>query len=224
MKFKEKLQILRTQTKMSQEELAAQLNISRQSVTKWENGQAFPDIQNLIQLSDIFKVSIDRLIKDSDACNKNLFENIEYPAQDLRAFLVRAKIDTYVTGNNQSASSRSASHDFQYVENDFMYIDTYLGGEKFIGEECVWLKNTPVWGMNYYGQTLSENFNSAFFKEALSQVTPSMPFRGPELYQKGDFTYQCQVQGDFDFFTGEEKLYCKQEKVYSCVFHGGILL
>lgn len=38
MEFKEKLQILRTQMKISQEELAARLNISRQSVTKWENG------------------------------------------------------------------------------------------------------------------------------------------------------------------------------------------
>ena len=38
MQFKEKLQILRTQMKISQEELAMQLNISRQSVTKWENG------------------------------------------------------------------------------------------------------------------------------------------------------------------------------------------
>lgn len=42
MDFKEKLQILRTQMKISQEELAVQLNISRQSVTKWENGQSYP--------------------------------------------------------------------------------------------------------------------------------------------------------------------------------------
>lgn len=48
MDFKEKLQILRTQMKISQEELAAQLNISRQSVTKWENGQSFPDMQRKI--------------------------------------------------------------------------------------------------------------------------------------------------------------------------------
>lgn len=38
MVLKEKLQILRTQMKISQEELAAQLNISQQSVTKWKNG------------------------------------------------------------------------------------------------------------------------------------------------------------------------------------------
>ena len=38
MEFKEKLQILRIQMRISQEELATRLNISRQSVTKWENG------------------------------------------------------------------------------------------------------------------------------------------------------------------------------------------
>ncbi len=73
MEFKEKLQLLRTNLKLSQEELADRLNISRQSITKWENGQSFPDIQNLIQLSEIFKVSIDRLVKENDTCTISLF-------------------------------------------------------------------------------------------------------------------------------------------------------
>lgn len=224
MNFNEKLQLLRSNTKLSQEELADKLDVSRQSVTKWENGQAFPDIQKLIKLSEFFNVSIDRLVKDNDTCNKNLFESMECQPQNLRDFLVRAKTDTYVTGNNQAASSRLNSHDFRYAENDFLYMDTYLGGEKFIGEECVWIKNTPVWGMNYCGQTLSENFNPDFLKESLSLVTSSMPFRGPELYRKGDFAYHCQVQGNFEFFTGEEQIYCRQEKVYICNFHGGALM
>ena len=73
MEFKEKLQLLRTNMKLSQEELANRLDISRQSITKWENGQSFPDIHNLIQLSEIFKVSIDRLVKENDICTINLF-------------------------------------------------------------------------------------------------------------------------------------------------------
>ena len=75
MEFKEKLQLLRTNMKLSQEELANRLDISRQSITKWENGQSFPDIQNLIQLSEIFKVSIDRLVKENDICTISLFVN-----------------------------------------------------------------------------------------------------------------------------------------------------
>lgn len=91
MNFKEKLLLLRTNMNLSQEELANKLDISRQSVTKWENGQSFPDIQNLIQLSEIFKVSIDRLVKENDTCMVNLFCNEKYSNQDIRAFFSESK-------------------------------------------------------------------------------------------------------------------------------------
>ena len=224
MEFKEKLQLLRTNMRLSQEELANKLDISRQSITKWENGQSFPDIQNLIQLSEIFKVSIDRLVKENDTCMVRLFCNSNYPKQDIRAFLVRAKNSTYAVGENEVLPSKPDSHDFRYTEDDYLYMDTYFGGQKFIGEECVWIKENAVWAMNYYGQSLNENFNSTFLKEALSHVSVSMPFRGPEFYQKGDYMYLCQIQGDFEGFSGEEKIYCKQEKVYICTFHGGLIL
>lgn len=224
MEFKEKLQLLRTNMKLSQEELANKLAISRQSITKWENGQSFPDIQNLIQLSEIFKVSIDRLVKENDTCMVNLFSDENYPKHDIRSFLVRAKNNTYTVGENKILPTKPNSHDFRYVEDDYLYMDTYFGDQKFIGEECVWIKDNAVWAMNYYGQSLNENFNITFLKEALSHVSISMPFRGPEFYQKGDYMYQCQVQGDFEFFSGEEKIYCKQEKSYTCTFHGGIIL
>lgn len=224
MEFKEKLQLLRMNMRLSQEELANELDISRQSITKWENGQSFPDIQNLIQLSEIFKVSIDRLVKENDTCMVRLLCNSNYPKQDIRTFLVRAKKSTYAAGENEVLSSKPDSHDFRYTEDDYLYMDTYFGGQKFIGEECVWIKENAVWAMNYYGQSLNENFNSAFLKEALSNVSVSMPFRGPEFYQKGDYMYLCQIQGDFENFSGEEKIYCKQEKVYICTFHGGLVL
>lgn len=224
MEFREKLQLLRTNMKWSQEELANKLDISRQSITKWENGQSFPDIQNLIQLSEIFKVSIDRLVKENDTCMVSLFCDENYPEQELRTFLVRAKNNTYAVGENEVLPLKPDSHDFHYVENDYAYMDSYFGNQKFIGEECVWIKNNAVWAMNYYGQSLNENFNITFLKEALSHVSVSMPFRGPEFYQKGDYMYQCQVQGDFECFTGRETIYCKQQKVYFCTFHGGIIL
>lgn len=224
MKFKEKLQLLRTNRKLSQEELADNLGISRQSITKWENGQSFPDIRNLIQLSEIFKVSIDRLVKENDSCMKNLLDEQNYPLQGIRTFLVKAKQNTYAAGKNEMTSSQPNSHDFRYEDGDYLYMDTYFGGQKFIGEERVWIKDNIVWAMNYYGQSLHENFDVTFLKEALSHVPVSMPFRGPEFYQRGDYIYQCQVQGDFDSFTGEERIYCKQEKMYICSFHGGMIL
>ncbi len=221
MEFKEKLQILRTQMKISQEELASQLNISRQSVTKWENGQSFPDIQNLIQLSDIFKVSIDRLVKDNDNCNISIIGQQQFSKQDICMFLVRAKNSTYITSNNIILPSKPNSKDYKYTEGKYTYMDSYMGNEHFVGEEAVWIKDNPIYAMNYYGQILSENFNIDFLKEVLALVSYENPYRGPEFYQKGDYAYYCQVNGDFDFFYGEEKIYCKQDKVYLCRFHGG---
>ena len=48
----------------SQEELAEQLNVSRQSISKWESAQAIPDIQKIIKMAEIFGVSTDYLLKD----------------------------------------------------------------------------------------------------------------------------------------------------------------
>lgn len=55
---------LRKQNGWSQEELAMQLGISRQSVSKWESGNAIPDLDKIIKMSNIFGVSTDYLLKD----------------------------------------------------------------------------------------------------------------------------------------------------------------
>ena len=55
---------LRRQNGWSQEELAEQLGISRQSVSKWESGTSVPDLDKIIKLSGIFRVSTDYLLKE----------------------------------------------------------------------------------------------------------------------------------------------------------------
>lgn len=66
MKFNEKLKKFRKEKGYSQEELAEQLGVSRQAVSKWENDQGFPETEKLIQISSMFNVSIDTLLKDGD--------------------------------------------------------------------------------------------------------------------------------------------------------------
>ena len=62
--FADKLIALRKKAGWSQEELAQQLNVSRQSVSKWEGAQSVPDLDIIVQLSRIFGVSTDYLLKD----------------------------------------------------------------------------------------------------------------------------------------------------------------
>ena len=64
MTFNEKLLSLRRKSGFSQEELAEKLNVSRQAVSRWEMGETMPDAKNLLELSDIFGVSIDSLLRD----------------------------------------------------------------------------------------------------------------------------------------------------------------
>ena len=64
MKLGEKLQRLRKKGGLSQEQLAARLTVSRQAVSKWELDDAVPDTENVIQLSRLFGVSCDYLLRD----------------------------------------------------------------------------------------------------------------------------------------------------------------
>lgn len=59
----EQLQKLREEKKMSREDLAGEMNVSRQAVYKWENNKGYPDIENLIKLSELYNVTLDELIK-----------------------------------------------------------------------------------------------------------------------------------------------------------------
>ena len=61
--FSDKLRLLRTQANLSQEDLADELHVSRQSVSKWESGISFPEIEKLISISNYFHVSLDALLK-----------------------------------------------------------------------------------------------------------------------------------------------------------------
>ena len=56
---------LRTQLGLSQEDLAEQLAVSRQSVSKWETGQSVPDLDKLIKLADLFGITLDELARDT---------------------------------------------------------------------------------------------------------------------------------------------------------------
>lgn len=221
MSFNERLQAIRKNAGMTQEELAAGMNVSRQAVAKWENGQSQPDIQKLVELSEIFKLPVDRLIKEDDPCGVAPVSGADAERSQLVSFLLVAKANTYAAKAGECAPSRPASHDLRYESGDYLYIDTYLGGEKFVGEEAVWIKGVPVYSMNYVGRVVNAGFEGDFLKEALKLVPADKPYRGPGYYAAGDYSYHCKVDGDIDWYQGYEDIYCRDTLVYECYFHGG---
>lgn len=223
MVFPEKLQLLRRSKGLTQEALAERLGVSRQAIAKWESGQSYPDIANLIALSELLLVTVDRLVKDSDDCAARLASVAAPDEAALRTFLVYAKRRSYAVKAAEVAPSRPASHDYRVEQGPYLYLDTYLGGERFAGEEAVWRDGQPVYAMNYAGRVLHADFNGDFLKAALMRVPEDLPYRGPLAWQEGDSVYQCKVNGDLAWYQGYEEIYVRNTRVYECFFHGGLL-
>lgn len=222
MNFSEKLQILRKSKGYTQEELAEKLNVSRQAIAKYEAGQSYPDINNLIQISNLMHVTVDYLVRDQE-CSIAPTKSDTDDKTEILAFRLKANKNTYAAFMNEVDSTRFDSHDFRFEEGPYAYHDTYVGGEQFAGEEAVWKNGRAVYAMNYIGRVLADTFSGDFLKEALREANPDMPYRGPEYYQSGEYLYKCKVSGDFTWYQGYEEIYCNNEKVYECYFHGGMM-
>lgn len=223
MKLEKKLQLLRKKKGFSREQLADKLGVSRQTIGKWENGQAIPELLSIIQISKLYGVTIDKIVKEDDECNIRMIGKEDVDMNKTIAFLMKAKQNTYAGYGKEIESSRLASHDFVYQEGEYLYYDTYLGGECFSGEEAIWHHENPIWCMNYSGRVTGDNFSGDFLKEALSHVPEEIPYRGPEIYKKGDYTYHCKVDGEFIWYQGYEDIFYCEQKIYECFFHGGIV-
>lgn len=74
MTLSEKIVSLRTAHKLSQGDLAEKLDVSRQSVSKWETGASIPELEKLIMISDLFHVSLDELVKSESITDDKLVE------------------------------------------------------------------------------------------------------------------------------------------------------
>ena len=70
MNFSEKLKEIRKNEGLSQEQLAGKIGVSRQAITKWETGKGLPDVENMVIIAEIFKTTIDDLLNDSNAQQK----------------------------------------------------------------------------------------------------------------------------------------------------------
>ena len=167
--FSEKLQLIRKSKGMTQEDLAEKLAVSRQAVAKWESGQAYPDISNLIQISNLFNVTVDYLVRDQE-CMVSYKNTEDNDLSKLIEFRLEANVNTYAAYMNETDSTRMDSHDFSYSSGPYTYHDTYVGGEKFAGEEAIWVNGKIQYAMNYLGRVLDQQFNGDFLKEALRKA------------------------------------------------------
>lgn len=148
--------------------------------------------------------------------------------EQLNAFIVKAKAATYVGDGAKSPSCRSGSHDLQFQDGGFAYLDSYFGGADFIGEEVVYYRGEPVWAMNYYGRILKPEMIAAaeagqIIKQSLSAMYREGRFLGGFECDTGDGVYTDTSEGDVASFTGKEWITRQGVVVYELVYHGGLI-
>ncbi|MBC2262790.1 helix-turn-helix transcriptional regulator [Listeria sp. FSL L7-0091] len=68
----DRIKQLRKGNELSQEELAEKIGVSRQAISKWETEKSFPDIENLLIISEVFKINLDELIKGDSKFEQKL--------------------------------------------------------------------------------------------------------------------------------------------------------
>jgi Domain of unknown function (DUF5680) len=147
---------------------------------------------------------------------------------ELNAFIVRAKANTYVGGAAKSPSCRPGSHDIQFHAGAFSYIDSYFGGSDFLGQEVVYFQQQPVWAMNYYGKIIHPHLISAaqagqIIQASLSQMYKQGRFLGGFEYTVGESIYTDTSEGTIASFTGQEWITRQDQRVYHLIYHGGLV-
>jgi hypothetical protein len=146
----------------------------------------------------------------------------------LNVFIVKAKAATYVGGGARSPACRPGSHDLEFHEGAFSYLDSYFGGTDFIGQEVVYCNEEPVWAMNYYGRILEPAMITAeeagrIIQESLSKMYEEERFLGGFEHDTGNGVYIDTSEGDVASFTGREWITRGGVKVYELIYHGGLV-
>lgn len=146
----------------------------------------------------------------------------------LADFIVRAKAATYVGGGKESQPCRPGSHDLEFRDGPFLYLDSYFGSADFIGEEVVYLEEKPVWAMNYYGRLLVPEKitgmeTGQMIKKSLSRLYQQGRFLGGFQHADGRDVYIDTNEGQLDSFTGQEWIERDGVRVYELTYHGGLI-
>ena len=150
----EKLVQLRKVRGMSQEALAAQIAVSRQAVSRWESGDTLPDVENILQLSRIFGVTTDYLLRE------------EYGTEELPAVDAAEKRDG-LAGQSASLStpeSREERQPEKKTSRGLLIAGCILSGIALAGHLTIWVLSTMI--PSFYDAAAADEHGNIWYTTA----------------------------------------------------------
>lgn len=155
---------IRKDKKMTQEEFAKLFNVTRQTVSNWENEKSYPDLQTLIKISDMFEISLDSLMKgdktmvkkfDKELLQNKLIKNI----LKISSIIISILVITYGTYTAIWYNNKKICEEkFQtsLIETGFKFDDN-LGYYKLESNEAIYYtpnQKMPRYSFNFYATTI----------------------------------------------------------------------
>ena len=96
MNFSEKIREIRKSKNLTQEQFAEKIFVSRNAVAKWETNRGYPDIQNLITISEKFNISLDELVKEDSKIKNKIISDSLYKRWNYLVILYLLAIIIYI--------------------------------------------------------------------------------------------------------------------------------
>ena len=183
MLFNEKLIQRRKEKSMTQEELAEQLNISRQTVSKWENGECMPDADKFIRLSDILEISLDELAGKEVAAEPIVTPVPQQPKPGKKFLRILAAVAVCLLfGLGGFILGR---HVYPKIQNTSTMLTETLTSSGFTmtGGNASFTANAAINGEVYLYR---------------SDLSDSKPIRLPAVYENGVYTVNNIPTGQYD--------------------------
>lgn len=145
----------------------------------------------------------------------------------LRQFLIDANKAGYAGGEEKKwIKELDGSTTIPFEKGSWKSHDNFFGGEPYGGRTIVFYEGKPYWTMVYYGwvaEGVESNPVYGVLRNALMQMPEDYPFRGPNEYKEGEFTYINSWKGKVERFSGEEQITQSGKLIYKANYLGGFV-
>ena len=147
--------------------------------------------------------------------------------ESLKQFLHDSNAAGYAGGDSkQWIKNVDGSTTIPYEKGPWRSDDTFYGGEPYGGRIIVFYEDKPHWMMVYYGwveEGIDHDMVYKILQNALMKMPAEYPFRGPEKYEEGDYTYLNEWQGDVENYSGKETISDGNSAIYTASYIGGLV-
>lgn len=154
----------------------------------------------------------------------NFEESQQINLENLKDFLCDARANTYASNNPGIDNPRLLeSKQLEFQKGEYFYRDIYFIGKKnLVGQEIIYYNSKPIWGMNYVGNDIGK-LETKFLKESLLKLVDKCRTGESCEYQKREFKYKDQGQGNIEKFFGTEEIFLNNKNVYKLNYEGRLL-